>query len=123
MQQGAVHLSLPRISMDFGDVRFSIRLSFEEVELPPFRDILVLGKNAPHGKIAITKILELLLPDSIEVIDIDDPKVSAIFISRKILLKMPREQIIAILKGKVFPFVSEGEILRVDVKISGSLIT
>ncbi len=104
-------------------IKYSVSLSFEEIKLPPFQEILVLGKNSPHGKIGILKSFELLVPNGFEYIEINDQRVEAIFVNRRILAKMPQERIINILKDKVFPFISEGEILKVDFKVNISYNT
>lgn len=104
-------------------IKYSVSLSFEEIKLPPFQEILVLGKNSPHGKIGISKSFELLVPNGFEIIEVDDEKVEALFINKRILTKMPQEKIIKILKDKVFQFVSEGEILKVDFKVTISYNT
>jgi hypothetical protein len=98
-------------------LKYSVKLSFEEIKLPPFEDILVIGKKSPQGKIGITKLFELLVPNEFETIDIDDQKVEAIFINRKILNKIELEKIMKILRKKVFPYISPSEILRVDFKL------
>lgn len=99
-------------------IKYIINLSFEEIKLPPFNEILVLGKNSRQGKIGISKSFELLIPNGFQTVEVDDEKVEAIFVSKKILAKMPQEKIVHILREKVFPFISEGEILRVDFKVT-----
>lgn len=96
---------------------FSLQLSFESINLPPFEDILVLGKKCPQGRIGVSKSFELLVPNEFKAIDIDDEHVETIFINKKILRKMDLETIIQILKEKVFPFVLNSEIVKVDFKL------
>jgi hypothetical protein len=90
----------------------------QEIKLPPFDEILVLGKNSPHGKNGISKSFELLLPNGFEVFDINENNVEAVFVNKRILAKLPLEKLMKLLKERVFPFVSEGELLKVDLKIS-----
>ncbi len=97
--------------------KYSIQLSFEEIRLPPFEDILILGKKCPQGKIGIYQSFELLVPNEFEVFEIDDPIVEAVFINKRVLKKMDKDRIIEILEEKVFPFISESEILKVDFKL------
>ncbi|MFT3739804.1 MAG: hypothetical protein QM786_13690 [Breznakibacter sp.] len=97
--------------------KFSIQLSFEEVRLPPFEDILVLGKKCPQGKFGVYRSFEMLLPNEFEVFEIEDKVVEAIFINKRILRKMNKDKIIQILKAKVFPFISESEVLKVEFKV------
>ena len=70
--------------------KYSIKLSFEEIRLPPFEDILVLGKKNPQGKIGLYKSFELLVPNEFEVFEVDDKVVEAIFINKRLLKKLIR---------------------------------
>ena len=100
------------------DIKYTISLRFEEIKLPPFQEILVLAKNSPHGKIGITKSFELLVPNGFEYIEVAHEKVEAIFINKRILAKMPIEKVLDILRERVFNYISEGEILKVDFRLS-----
>lgn len=99
-------------------MKYSINLSFQEIKLPPFDEILIIGKNSPHGKHGISKSFEFLNPNGFEIIEIDDAKVEAIFVNKRILVKFPKVKLIKLMREKVFPFVSDGELLRVDLKIT-----
>ena len=98
-------------------VKYSVNLSFEEIKLPPFEEILILGKNSPHGKQGISKSFELLIPNGFDIIDTDHDNVDCVFVNKRILSKMPKEKILKILENNVFPYVSEREILKVDFKV------
>jgi hypothetical protein len=97
--------------------KFSLQLSFEEIHLPPFEDILVLGRKCPQGRIGVYKSFELLVPNEFEVFDVDDEQVETVFINNRILKKMDKEIILQILREKVFPFVVNSEIVKVDFKL------
>ena len=97
--------------------KFSVNLSFEEVRLPPFEDILILGKKCPQGKIGVYKSFEFLVPDEFQVFEIDHDNIEAVFINRKVLKKLDKDSIIKILDKKVFPYISASEILKVDFKL------
>lgn len=97
--------------------KFSVQLSFEDIRLPPFEDILILGKKCPQGKIGISKSFELLVPNEFELIEMGNDTVEAIFINKRVLKKISKEKVLSILEDKVFPYVSENEILKVDFKL------
>jgi hypothetical protein len=99
-------------------MKYSVSMSFQEIKLPPFDEILVLGKNSPHGKLGISKSFELLIPNGFEIIEIDEGNVEAIFVNKRITAKLPKEKLIKLLRDKVFPFISEGELIKVDLKIT-----
>jgi len=99
-------------------MKYSISLSFQEIKLPPFDEILILGKNSQHGKIGISKSFELLIPNGFEIIEVEDEKVEAVFVNKRIIAKLPKDKLIKLLRDKVFPYVSEGELLKVDLKVT-----
>jgi hypothetical protein len=97
--------------------KFTVQLSFEEIRLPPFEDILILGKKCSQGKIAVYKSFELLVPNEFEVFEIQNHTVEAVYINKKVLKKLEKDKILKVLEEKVFPFVSECEIIKVDFKL------
>jgi len=102
---------------ELSNKKYSIQLSFEEINLPPFEDILIVGKKCPQGKIGLYKSFELLVPNEFEVFEIDDVIVGSVFINKRVLKKLNKDRVISILREKVFPYVSESEILKVGFKL------
>ena len=98
--------------------KYSVSMSFAEVMLPPFKDILVLGSKCPQGKIGVSKCLNFLAPDNFELIETEDLLAEAILVNKKILKRMSAEKVIGILKERVFPYITNGEIIRVDFKVT-----
>jgi len=97
--------------------KYSVQLSFEEIRLPPFEDILILGKRCAQGKVAVYKSFELLVPNEFDVFEINNTTIEAVYINKKVLKKLDKDKILKILEEKVFPFVSDSEILKVDFKL------
>lgn len=100
--------------------KYLVKLTFEEIKLPPFQEILILGTNCTQGKIGISKSCDLLLPNEFEMIELKEGNVEAVLINKKILVKISAEKVLKILREKVFPFVSEGELVKVDFRVSVS---
>lgn len=103
--------------MEKGKKSFNVSISFEMVSLPPFRDIMLLGKRCPHGKVGISKCFNLLAPDSFDLIEVDDDKVGAMLVSKQLLKRIPAEKIVEILQENVFPHLSNCEIVKVEFNI------
>ncbi len=97
--------------------RYNISLRFQEIRLPPFDEILVLGSKSEQGKMGIAKTFEYLVPDIFEMVEVTDDTIEAVFINKRLLKKMSVEHILEILRAKVFPFVSEREIIKVDLEV------
>jgi hypothetical protein len=102
---------------DDSTMKYTIQLSFEEVRLPPFDDILILGKKSPQGKMGVHKSFEFLIPNEFEAFEVEDEIVEVVFINKRVLKKMGSDRVISILRNKVFPYVSESEMLKVDFKL------
>lgn len=97
--------------------KYSVQLSFEEIKLPPFNDILLLGRKCPQGRIGVSKSFDYLIPNEFEAFEIDDKCVETVFINKRLLKKIDKETIFSLLEENVYPFVSESEILKVDLKV------
>ncbi len=102
---------------------YGIDISFEELRLPQFHDIIVLAKNSAQGKYGLGKSLDLLAPDTFQAMDtnVGHERIEAVFINRNLLTKIPAERIIQILQRHVFEHVSEGELIQVDMKVRISM--
>lgn len=96
---------------------YSLSLSFENVSLPPFEDILILTQKSPHGKIGISGSLNLLQPDQFEVIEVDDDVVEALIVNRRILKRISPSVVLDVLRKRVFPYIIKGEIVKVDFRL------
>lgn len=97
--------------------RYTVSLDFEAIKLPPFQDILILAKKCPIGMVGINKCMGLIAPENFRLFALEDETVEAILISEIILKRMSFEKVLNILKEKVFPYVSSGEIVKIDFRI------
>ncbi|MBF0298525.1 MAG: hypothetical protein HQK51_07375 [Oligoflexia bacterium] len=97
--------------------RFSIDLEYEEVSLPPFKDILVITKKCPQGKIGITNCLNLITADEFEFIEVEHDTVEMVIVNKKIIKKVKKEILLNLLEERVFAYTSKGEIVKVNLKI------
>ncbi len=97
----------------------SVNLEFYAVKLPPVRDILVVTKKYPQGRVGVMESFRFIAPDEFEMIDIDDPGVvaEAVLVNRRILQRIDASQVLALLEEHVFPFISPGEAITVDVDV------
>ena len=96
---------------------YNISLSFREIRLPPFDEILVLGSKSEQWKMGIAKTFEYMVPDIFEMVEVEDDSIEAVFINRRLLKKMSVISILDVLRAKVFPYVSEKEIVKVDFEV------
>ena len=94
-------------------------LSFAQIFLPPFQDILVLGKKVSLGGIGILDSLERLAPNTFKFIKLESPNtIEGVFISKSLLVKIPQEIIMNDLEEVVFSSVIGTEMIKVDYDYS-----
>lgn len=99
---------------------YAVNLDFEAIKLPPVTDILVLGKKTAHGKHGVLHSFELITPDVFELIELDDDEnenVEAVIINKSILMKLPKDKILELLRNYVFPYVTKGESIKVNFNV------
>lgn len=100
------------------EVNYTLSLAFENVALPPFEDILVLTRKAQYGKLGVSSSLDLLQPDKFVILEVTDHDVvEALLVNRRILKRLPAKVILDVLRERVFPFIDNGEIIRIDFKV------
>ena len=97
-----------------------------EYNIPPMKDMLVLGKRAPIGCIAMRRALDLLIKTPFEHIEIeDDDVISDILVRKPLLKRIGKDELIKFVLRDVKPLLSPEELLHVeleiDVILSGSL--
>ena len=96
---------------------YSVPISFEGIALPCFQDILVIAKKCPQGMNGMSKCLNLMAPGNFEMVPLDHEIAEAILVNKRILKRMPVETIVNILREKVFPYIVEGESVKVDFPV------
>ncbi len=104
--------------MEQNKKQYHIELEFQAIKLPPVRDILVLCQKYPQGKEGVMEAFKFIAPDEFEMINISDDinaTVEAILVNKKILKKMSLNGILEVLEAQVFPYLSQGEVVKVDM--------
>ncbi|MBD3422207.1 MAG: hypothetical protein GF398_19005 [Chitinivibrionales bacterium] len=102
----------------FEGINVTVSLSFQNTFLPPFRDILIIGKECSLGMKGVERSLELLVPHGFEMHDIeDDDDVAAVIINRNILKRISAGKVLEILRQRVFPYMSKSELIKVDFEV------
>lgn len=92
-----------------------------EYQMPPFRDALVLGREASIGCHAVRRALTLLVKTPFVHIELDDPVVADILIRENLLRRLPQERVIAFVLEHVKPLMGIEEVLQVDLDVEVTL--
>ncbi|MBF0179511.1 MAG: hypothetical protein HQM03_05740 [Magnetococcales bacterium] len=96
---------------------YTVSMEFETISLPPFRDIMVLARKCPVGMIGLSKCMGLMAPDGFEMVEVEHETVEAILVSKQLIKRLSVLKILEILNEKVFPFISHGEIIRIQFHV------
>ena len=103
--------------MSIDNSHVSITMSFEPVRLPPFDDILVLARKNPHGSHGLIKCMDLLAPEDFDLIEVEHDTIEAVVVSRRLQKRVSKDKIIRMLETHVFPEMSPGDLVKVDMDI------
>lgn len=94
-----------------------INAEVSEYIIPPIKDMLVLGKDAPIGCIAMRRALELLVKTPFEHIEIEgDDIISDILVRQPLLRRIPRETLIDFVMHDIKPLLSTEEVLHISLE-------
>ena len=90
-----------------------------EYAIPPLKDMLVLGKQAPIGCIAMRRAIELLVIATYEHIEIEDDVISDILVRQRLLQRISRDKLIDFVLTHVKPLMGIDEVMHasIDVKV------
>jgi hypothetical protein len=89
----------------------------EEYVIPPIKDLLILGRQAPIGCIAMRRALDLLVKTPFEHIEVDDDVIGDILVRQPLLRRLPAERLERYVLTQVRPLMGPDEILHVDLEI------
>ena len=94
----------------------------DEYIVPPIKDMLVLGKDAPIGCIAMRRALELLVKTPFEHIEIEgDDTIGDILVRKPLLRRLPREGLIQHVLANIKPLMGPEEVLHVELGVTVTL--
>jgi hypothetical protein len=95
-----------------------INARIDEYIVPPIKDMLVLGKDAPIGCIAMRRALELLVKTPFEHIEIEnDDVISDILVRQPLLRRLPREGLIRHVLAHIKPLMGPEEVMHVELDV------
>jgi hypothetical protein len=93
-----------------------------EYRMPPFRDALIMGREALIGCHAMRRALTLLSKTPFLHTELDDDIISDILVRENILRRISREQLIAFVMSHIKPQLGIDEILQVEIEPEVTII-
>lgn len=88
-----------------------------EYAIPPLKDLLVLGRQAPIGCIAMRRAIELLIKAPYEHIEIEDDIISDILVRQHLLKRVSRDSLIDFVLTHVKPLMGPDEVMHAEIDI------
>ncbi len=101
--------------------RYRINARVRVWEVPPVRDGLVLGREAPIGCVALREALGLLVPQPFAHLELDDPVISDIIVREPLLALVPRAMLTRFVLEQIKPHMSAQQILLLDLEVEALL--
>lgn len=89
-----------------------------EYAIPPLKDMLVMGKEAPIGCIAMRRAIELLIKTPFEHIEIEDDVISDILVRQQLLRRISKDGLIDFVIANVKPMMGNDEVLHAELDIN-----
>lgn len=95
-----------------------ITAHIKEYAIPPIKDMLVLGKNAPIGCIAMRRALELLVKTPFEHIELTgDDTIGDLLVRQPLLRRLPPEKLIQYVLTHIKPMMGPEEVLHAELDV------
>ncbi|GAB4358856.1 MAG: hypothetical protein Kow0060_13140 [Methylohalobius crimeensis] len=92
-----------------------VYIRVRQLQIPPVRHGLVLGRKASIGCHAIRKALHLLMATPFVHIELEDDVISDIIVRQTVLRRFPRQALIDFVLEQVKPMMGEEEILDLEI--------
>lgn len=97
--------------------RAQVTLRLSEFEISPFQDLLLIGKRAPVGAEAISRMVGALSPDVYEIVPLEHGVFEAIVLKRSLVKQMPQEQLIALALEEGERMASQESVIKATVSV------
>lgn len=95
-----------------------LKLNISEFELPPTKDALVIGKNAPIGTEAATRMMEAIAPDQFIPLRVEDKWVESIILRKSILHAISSDLLISSILEDVRGLIQYQPLLKLAIHVS-----
>lgn len=99
----------------------TLSMKITEFEVPPMKDLLIIGKKAPVGPEAVRRMAEALSPDQFVIIKVEHPKIEAVLIRNTLFEMIDEDQLLKIIVEEVEDLINETMVLRSEFKVAVSV--
>jgi hypothetical protein len=98
-----------------------INLKLSEFEIPPMRDILILGKRAPIGPEAAKRMADAVSPECFVLITVNDKIIEALLVKKTLLQLIPQEHLIPTIIEESRKIMRKEMVIKIEMDINISV--
>lgn len=100
-----------------GKRKAEVNLRLSEFEIPPMRDILVIGKKAPIGIEAAKCMASAVSPKRFIIVPVNDKTIEAIMLREALLQLVPKKQLISTVIEEAGKIMRKEDVIKIDINI------
>lgn len=95
-----------------------VRVRLKALEIPPIKDGIVIGRNAPMGAEAMMRTLKLMSNERfVHIVIKNDDIVSDAIVRESVIRKLKEEKLRAFILSRIRPLMADNELLMLDMEI------
>lgn len=104
--------------MTTSEKKINITARVGEYVIPPLKDMLIMGKQAPIGCVAMCRAIELLTKTPFEHIELEDDVISDILVRQHLLRRVSRDGLTNFVMCNVKPMMGPEEVLHAEIDVN-----
>lgn len=95
-----------------------VRVRLKALEMPPIKDGIVIGRNAPIGAEAMMRTLKLMSNERfVHIVIKQDEIVSDAIVRESVIRKLKEDKLRAFILSRIRPLMADNELLMLDMEI------
>jgi len=104
--------------MKNGKKELKVSLELSDFNVPPYGDILVLGKRSPIGMNAAEKMLTTVAFENFSRFDVDDDVIEGMFINKRIFRKVTEDVMVKYVLDRVKDIMDDEFMITIKCNLS-----
>lgn len=95
-----------------------VRVRLKALEIPPVKDGIVIGRNAPMGAEAMMRTLKLMSNERfVHIVIKNDDIVSDAIVRESVIRKLKEDKLRTFILARIRPLMADNELLMLDMEI------
>jgi len=97
--------------------RADLNIDWSEFEIPPMQDVLLVGRRAPVGPEAVTRMVNAVSPGQYEVIRLNQDVFEAAVLKKSLLKLVPKEKLLEVVLEEGTRIATEKSVVKAKVNV------